>query len=277
VIEQTIAAMKLPGVLPASIVSAVEADIPALATIADLAFKTDQHTQLKAMHPSKPYYHGEGMQGALKHWLSNPKEKGEVMKAVDPQSGRPIGWVAWGYINLDKPIVDLEAQGDIEKRKSHTIKAVSIGDTSQSHQVKLSNASTSLSTIDTRIKQEEALEELQRLTSSHLMAFQKQIMPPGTRCMIVMSIVIHPDYQGHGVGSALIKYGTRRADAEKVFCWVHSSADGASMFRKNGFQEVDKLEIDLDKWAVPLGVKGSPQEEPHFGNYVFRYLVRDPV
>lgn len=45
-----------------------------------------------------------------------------------------------------------------------------------------------------------------------------KIMTPGTKCGYLTSCLVDPLYQGRGVGSALIRWGTERAAREGVFC-----------------------------------------------------------
>ena len=50
--------------------------------------------------------------------------------------------------------------------------------------------------------------------------------------MGLVAIAVDPIYQVRGVGSALIRYGTGIADQEGVYCWVHASEAGWSVFEK---------------------------------------------
>jgi len=100
-----------------------------------------------------------------------------------------------------------------------------------------------------REQPDDPIGRLEALTDADMHDFMAQIMPEGTRCSYIMSIVISPRHQGRGVGTALIQHGTRRADEECVFAWVHASEVGAGMFEKQGFEEVRRLAVDLDEFC----------------------------
>lgn len=230
-----------------------EDDIPALAEIDGLSFANDRHTLLKAAHPTRPYNHAAGTPDMIKYRLSLPKNRIEVIKAVDEQTGKVMGYVCWAYR------LNPETKAGNDEGKSS---GAPPGVVSQNY-------------VKTESPNLDALEQLNEITSAHLADYQARMMPPGTRAMYVVGLSVHPDYQGRGVGQALMKYGTDRADTERVFCWVHSSEDAASMYRKCGFEVNDSLEIDLDHWASQLDIK-PPAGDEKWGTYTFRYMIRQP-
>jgi len=129
-------------------------------------------------------------------------------------------------------------------------------------------------------RQDDPIARLEALTDADMDDFMSSIMPAGTRCLYIMSIVVSPAHQGRGVGTALIQHGTRRADQEGVFAWVHASEAGAGMFERQGFEEVRRLRVDLDEYCggrrVPEGVDKQGDKETGWGDYTFRYMVRKP-
>ncbi|KAK8068893.1 hypothetical protein PG994_005509 [Apiospora phragmitis] len=58
------------------------------------------------------------------------------------------------------------------------------------------------------------IEQFEKMTSDHLAAFQKKIMPEGTRCMYIIAAAVDPASQGLGVGSQLVRWG-RGAGGQK--------------------------------------------------------------
>lgn len=59
-------------------------------------------------------------------------------------------------------------------------------------------------------------------------------------------LATHPNHQGKGAGSKLVEWGTRKADAMGVRCFVDASPAGLGLYRRLGFEEeVGKLELDL--------------------------------
>lgn len=252
-----------------SLAPVIPDDIPILSEICGLAVENDRHTMLKAAHPTRPYDHGSGMTGAFEYWLSFPPNRLEVTKAVDDQTGDILGVVSWG-MRLDQP--DLQPARHEETQDSP---AADGNDKTSLGSVKKPVICISKDYAKTDSPDLDPLAQLEDITSSHLADYQKRVMPEGTRCMYVVSITVHPKHQGRGVGSALIRKGTQRADAEGVFCWVHSSEHGAPVFRKCGFEVDDSLELDLDAWAGKMDID-PPAGDDKWGKYTFRYMVRQP-
>lgn len=235
-----------------SLAPVVTADIPALTEISRLGFENDRHTLLKAAHPTHPYDHAGGMPEAFEYWSSLPPEKVEVTKAVDNETGDIMGWVCWA-MKLNTPASPKPTEAESNK---------------PADSISPDHAKMGSPELD-------ALGQLAELTNSHLDDFQERIMPEGARCMYVVGITVHPKYQGRGVGEALMRIGTQRADSESVFCWVHSSEAATNLCRKCGFEVDDILEIDLDEWASKMDIK-PPAGDEKWGKYTFRYMIRQP-
>ncbi|KAF6825956.1 GNAT family [Colletotrichum plurivorum] len=192
---------------------ATDSDVDTLASIADAAFATDTHTQLKAA------FHGEssfkdGMRQGLEGWLQSPK----VDLIVAEVDGKPVGWIGWarrGFAgDVDQPLSGPEEEPLAAAEELRTIK------------------------------------NLEELTNASMEYWVCRLMPPGCRCRIVVSCVVHPEYQGRGVGSRLLRWGTEKADSEEgVFCWVQSSMGAVAAYKKLGFREVGRLKANLDEYA----------------------------
>ncbi|KAJ0371696.1 hypothetical protein COL26b_009470 [Colletotrichum chrysophilum] len=195
-------------------------DVDTLAAIADAAFQTDSHTQLKAV------FHGDssfkdGMGEGLKGWLQSPK----VDLLVAEISGKPA-------ISADT----------IDPAKPPTIK------------------------------------DLEDLGNESMQYWVNRLQPEGCRCRIVISCVVHPDFQGKGIGSRLIRWGTEKVDQEGTYCWVQSSMGGVPAYEKYGFREVGRLEANLDVYAE--GNKPGERYEKitgsadSWGKYEWVYMKR---
>ena len=270
---------------------AVEADIPTLVSIGDEAFKADRHTQLKAAHPTTPYVHSASMPETFASWISSPREKLEFIKAVDTQSGEILGFICWFkrfQPAASQPAEPKETSAEEDGSESREVTEVAEQKATAEEVIDVAEEADGRlevqpETVESqqRLAREEAYKEMTGMTTDHLAEFQKKIMANGARCMIIVGISVHPDHQGRGVGSALVKYGTDIADEEGVFCWVHSSEAGVRNFVKSGFVEVDHLTIDLDYWAERFGVGPPPADAadaddgtPAWGPYTLRYFVR---
>lgn len=218
-------------------------DIPALAAISGAAFQSDTHTQLKAQfHGAKAFE--EGMAEGIREWLLSPKV--DLLYAKDASTGEKVGWVAWtrrGFAG-DKDV----AYSDLPEEP-------------ESNPVRGSEASKTIG-------------DLEAMTNASMMSWSRKLMPNGCQCRVIIAINVHPRYQSKGVGSKLIEWGTSKADQEPgTYCWVSSSMGGVRAFEKHGFQEVGRLEADLDEYSEGRGKPiGAGTEK--WGVYSWIYLKR---
>jgi GNAT superfamily N-acetyltransferase len=189
-------------------------DIPILSQISQEAFSTDTHTRLKEL--IKGTNHAVEMTSVLSSWLSRPKGKCTVMKAVTSK-GETIGWACWGFSGFEYG--GLNVPQDKEQQPKE-VKEVSKEEEEGEEQVKKS-------------KEMLRIGELGAITSGAMREWSAKLTPPGSKCMILVAIPVLPAYQGKGVGSALIRWGTSIADEEGVYCWVSSSDGGKADFHTN--------------------------------------------
>lgn len=118
------------------------------------------------------------------------------------------------------------------------------------------------------------MKELEELNNSNIESWSERLMPPGTKCRFIVGITVVPEYQGKGVGKALMKWGTEQADSDGVFCWVSSSMVGTKAFQKSGFNEVGRLEATLDEFSE--GIKNPSDPSGKWGKYVWTFMKREP-
>jgi GNAT superfamily N-acetyltransferase len=232
--------------MPISLQPATLADAPTLSRIFGDAFATDRHTQLK-MAGKGPEEMINGMQVAIESWLNKP-DRCTVTKAVEEDTDAIMGWVCWGQYGYERKRTEGEEQPDQERKESQE----------QPPPPPSENATMT------------PLEELETITNADMQRWMDEIMPDGSKCRYIVSIVVHPSFQKRGVGSALIKIGTEKAKYENVYCWVHSSQAGYRLFERHHFSVEDTLQVDLDKYATLPPPDGSDK----WGNYTFRYMVR---
>lgn len=93
------------------------------------------------------------------------------------------------------------------------------------------------------------IERLEEMEDEDMKRWQTILMPPGSKCVIVTGLSVSPKHQEKGVGSALLKWGTDKADEHDVFMWVHSSEESYKVFSNSGFEVTGVLDLDLDAWA----------------------------
>ena len=76
-------------------------------------------------------------------------------------------------------------------------------------------------------------------------------------------LAISPEYQGKGIGSKLLQWGTQRADARNARIYLEATIEGYPLYRKYGWHEVDRLVIDYAQYG------GT-------GQITFVLMMRDP-
>lgn len=80
------------------------------------------------------------------------------------------------------------------------------------------------------------------------LAKRHSIMGTDRPYVFLAVLASHPDHQGRGAGGLCMKWGVKVADQLGVDCYVESTAAGAGLYRKWGFEERGRLEIDLRDW-----------------------------
>ena len=59
-------------------------------------------------------------------------------------------------------------------------------------------------------------------------------------------IATRPDWQGKGAAGKLLRWGLERADQQGVEVYLEASPDGKPIYEHFGFEEVERLVVDLD-------------------------------
>jgi len=237
--------------LPISIQQVTYADIPLLAKISGDSFVADRHTQMKALG-EKPYVMEDEAIKDIPRYLDSKNVV--CMKAVDETTGKPVGWASWGFRGF---AVDEIPRGD------PGLKAAAA-----------SEESAATKKDEVQAQSNDSIARLTAMTDADMSHWMGILMPPGARCMFVVSLTVAPTAQSQGVGSSLLKWGTDLADRFGVYMWVHSSEAAWRAYSKHGFEIVGTLDVDLDDWAP-----GPPPDEGEgamWGHYVFRYMKRMP-
>ncbi|MCJ1237634.1 hypothetical protein MMC14_005621 [Varicellaria rhodocarpa] len=253
----------------------IPSDIPTLAHISNDSFANDRNTQLKNIGKNDANAHLNGSIEGAKYYLSMP-DRLTGLKATDDATGETLGYVFWGFHGYSetgkgalKNIVEEEAiassDGAVKKDTDDGAERNIVQDLAPS-------SSTSTLEIPFSSAQKTPL-ELETMTSADMARWQS--LWTSKKHMFLGGITVSPSHHSRGVGTALLRWGTSRADQDGVEAWVHASEAGSKFFAKEGFRERERLEIDLDEWAKGAEGKG-PEEEGRWGKYVFRYMVRKP-
>ncbi|MCJ1388217.1 hypothetical protein MMC18_001062 [Xylographa bjoerkii] len=273
-----------------SLYPVTHADLADIVRISSDSFAKDRHTMVKAHHAGRnPYNHEDASLGLLSYYMSIP-EKLRFVKAVDDNSGRILGSVIWGFRGFSKESIPIwtrdglgrsrcaqnmspdNSRGDVVKRDAAAeVKAAEMGKGVSN----ADNAPQSLPQGCSEADKDDPINRLMAITDTDMRRWQELFMPTGTKCMFIVGLSVDPKIQGHGVGTALIRWGTAIADTTNVFCWVHSSESAYSFYKKEGFEVMGTLEVDLDEFAP-----GPPEEDSgngKWGHYIFRYMKRLPI
>ncbi|KAH6991131.1 acyl-CoA N-acyltransferase [Ilyonectria sp. MPI-CAGE-AT-0026] len=236
-------------------------DVPRIGEISTRAFDNDSHSQMKIMG-QKPGAFAEGMAIGARGWIESPRAV--LLKATDDRDGTIVGSMAWGFRG-----VELDASPGEDKKATEQVEETVVDDDGKGE---------GATETEEPIPGAERINELEAMTSKHLHDFMHRIMPDGSKCIFMGGITVDPKYQGQGVGSQLIRWGTEQADRLGAFSWVHASEAGWPVFAKHGFKEVERLTFDMDTWAVgPPPKDGVFGDRESWGPYTFRYMVRQPI
>jgi predicted N-acetyltransferase YhbS len=233
------------------------ADMDAIQRIGVEAMTDDRHTQLKTMG-DVAYLKEEPSNDGFRKTLQN---KRYVFLVAANEAGEVVGGCSFyfqGFEQEDIPYTDPSAED--EKPKPAPPGEPEVG------------KKEAVSAEQKRAN--EMIDRLEAMEDEDMKHWQAILMPPGSKCVIVTGLSIAPQHQGKGVGSALLKWGTDRADEHGVFMWVHSSEASYKVYSNGGFKVVGVLDLDLDAWAP--GPPPGEGEGAKWGRYVCRYMKRLP-
>lgn len=246
-------------------------DVPEIGQISSDAFVDDRQTQMKNLG-KEPYDMKKITLESLPDLLHNPRCI--CIKAVDNESGEIMGFCNWGFRGF-KPEELPKVEGKPQPLEKPAETKPDSGDSKESGDKKEQYATDGEGKESLKKEEEtDPITRLQALTGSDLEAWMEEVMPEGTRCLFIVGLSVSPKYQGRGVGSALLRWGTDICNEKGVFAWVHSSEPAWPMYEKCGFEIIRCLDVDLDEYApVP-----PPNEGPDakWGHYVFRYMKYFP-
>lgn len=196
-------------------------------------FANDNPTRL--IFKSKDEYEAVLLE-MLKGQLSDPKAA--VIKAVHKDTGNILGWQACRFLGKD----------DESESKAITIAGSEEG----------------------KDKTEGAVRSLHAVLKEDFVRVQRDWMAD-KEYIHFDTLVVDPTAQGHGVGTALVRWVTDKADEQGIYCWLQSSRAAHSIYLKSGYKDVSSFKVDLSEFA-PGGKEGGWG----WGVYDFRYMLRLP-
>ncbi|CEJ91987.1 hypothetical protein VHEMI07668 [[Torrubiella] hemipterigena] len=250
-----------------SIVPVTVDDVTVLAKISGSAMEKDRQTEMKAL-AEDPFdmeaYTLESLPGLLLH------PRVAIVKAVDYETGEVMGMCQWGFRGFapnEMPVLEGQPKRVDDAKKPAEADAPE--DAPREETTAEAEEKTKSEPEPTK-QGKDKVKDLVALTDADLDAWMEEQMPEGTRCLYIVGLTVSPKFQGRGVGSALLKWGTSVCDANGVFAWVHSSMGAWQMYQKSGFEVVRTLDVDLDVYA-PCPPPGEG-EGAKWGIYTFYYM-----
>ncbi|KAF9303666.1 hypothetical protein BGZ74_003292 [Mortierella antarctica] len=249
---------------PFKLVPATLDDVEAIGEISGDSFLNDTHTLMKAVWKGDNF-HRQGFKDFLIDLFGNPRVDIVVAREGADGSGKVLGSIIWAK------------RGYPENGQAQTsaTPASPMADSQTMFPPPPPPVQPALPSSPLTVT------ELEQTTNNAMTHFTDLLMPPGTKCRIICGMSVAPAYQSQGIGSALMKRGTDRADEDGVFCWVSSSMSGWPAYAKAGFVEVGRLELKLDDYAQGVKRKlidaDGKEVEEEWGVYVWRWMRRGPI
>ncbi|KAF9200364.1 hypothetical protein BGZ49_009421 [Haplosporangium sp. Z 27] len=251
---------------PFKLVPATRDDVDAIAQISGDAFETDSHTLMKAIWKGKDD-HRNGSKTHLSELFDLKKVDVIVARKGIDGEGEVIGCIIW--VRRGYPEDEPTTTGD--SKEIPTPSTTRVTPFPPPPPPVLPPTPSSPLTI----------KELEQTTNNAMKHYMDLLMPPGTKCRFIYGLNVAPAYQGQGIGTALLRWGTEKADQDGVFCWVSSSMGAVPAYAKSGFVEVGRLELKLDDYAQGFKWKVTDDEgqvkEQEWGTYVWNWMKRDPI
>lgn len=115
------------------------------------------------------------------------------------------------------------------------------------------------------------LEQLESTTSGHMSVTLDRACQPIHPTIYCIGLHVDPQSQGLGIGTKMVQWATHLADSNNAAGWAHlsDSQAGIKAFEKNGFEEMNTVTVDLDRYAT-----GSTGRS--WGSYSHHCMYRPP-
>jgi GNAT superfamily N-acetyltransferase len=195
--------------------------------------------------------------------LKNPRQAN--VKAVD-ENGNALGSIGIAYIGFDEEtLCQLNPPRAIE---GDIVAELASGKADEIPKEPVS---------ESKKKANDAIDRLEAWEQEDWHKWEKVFMPPGSKSVVVTGLSVNPLHQGKGVGTPLVQWAASKADNAGTYIWVHSSEAGWRAFQKGGFEEVGRLDVDLDAWAEEAGglpVPNDVVDGDKWGVYTCRWMKR---
>ena len=85
-------------------------------------------------------------------------------------------------------------------------------------------------------------------------------------CIELLHLDTHPEYERRGIGSLLVQWGIDKSEESRIPLYLESTEIGKPLYERFRFTEVDRLTLDMEKWAE-FGTRGT---------YSYHFMIREP-
>ncbi|KAF7121808.1 hypothetical protein CNMCM5793_009361 [Aspergillus hiratsukae] len=81
---------------------------------------------------------------------------------------------------------------------------------------------------------------------------RERVSSPPTRslCPVLQVLVVHPSYQGRGIGTKLLMVGVEEARRLGLHEWLEASEAGYALYRRCGFRDAERMELYFGKYGL---------------------------
>ncbi|KAJ5730901.1 Acyl-CoA N-acyltransferase [Penicillium malachiteum] len=216
-------------------------DGPALAANSIPAFWADPHWVLAWRHRTLEYHISQIALRFPRNLLNN-RDTMRHQKAVDPETGRILGYARWCL----PPSYEINADDGTPIWPEAQVPAVEADKEAEIRQA-----------AETVVwdPNNDADELSDRVT-----ALKKEVTPK-TPHISLEYLAVNPDNQRRGVGTALVKSGIDQANKMGLEIFVHAFQEGVPLYKRMGFRLIAELIQDDSKYG------GSGE----YGAYFFIY------
>ena len=224
-------------------------DVLSLATVNERALDGDPLKEWMRLFTERTEL--EGAKTAITESLDDPTYK--IIKAVIPDPDSPlnekiIGFVHWmcGYILLDK--VDPFAEKSVPEPA--TAPVADVRDVASNLAENLSETANKLEESPSKTREDADRAKRLRAGEAKYIATRNHYIAAirGKKHMFIRRIMVLPEYQGHGIGSKLMKIVTDEADHQKIVCWLFARPAGMKLYERVGFKSMGITEMDEKEW-----------------------------
>ncbi|KAL6234524.1 acyl-CoA N-acyltransferase [Aspergillus navahoensis] len=167
-----------------------------------------------------------------------------VLAAVDEDTGALVGCARWL----------LPATGDQDQDRGKDKPAESASGAESELETESESTSLPLPEGTNRAVYDGFFETLKEKAKSHLRDDD----------IVLEFLATLPEYQGNGVGKALLRWGMEQADRQQRRIYLEATREGYPVYEKCGWRGVERIEIDYGRW----GGEGSQE---------LTLMVRDPL